>query len=96
MTTHDSIRHLLKQAHDEANSQLEAGKVPENNRDAVQAFRDDLGRLVERMDPVRLSAPDGATLGRDLFELMRRCQGPLQHYRHFFEDAISVTKTEVE
>ena len=94
MTTYDSIRHLLKQARDEASHQLEAGSVPENDRGAVQGFRDDVGRLVERMDPAHLSAPDTGTLGRDLFELMQRCRGPLEQYRRFLEDAISVTKTE--
>lgn len=94
MTTYDSIRHLLKQARDETTNQIEAGKIPDDDREVVLAFRDDVGRLVERMDPTRLSGPETGTLGRDLFDLMRRCQGPLEQYRHFLEDAISVTKTE--
>lgn len=94
MTTYDSIRHLLKQARDEASDQLEAGSVPADDREAVQGFRDDVGRLVERMDPALPATSGTGTLGRDLFELMQRCRGPLERYRRFLEDAVSVTKTE--
>ncbi len=94
MTTYDSIRHLLKQARDEANKDIEAGQISDDDREDVLAFRDDVGRLVEMMDPARVSGSETATLGRDLFELMRRCRGPLEQYRRFLEDAISVTKTE--
>jgi hypothetical protein len=94
VTTYDSIRHLLKQAQDEASHQLEAGNVPESDREVVQGFHDDVGRLAERMNLAHGSAPGTGTLGRDLFALMQRCRGPLEQYRRFLEDAISVTKTE--
>ncbi len=91
MTTYDSIRHLLKQARDEADVQLAAGKVGVKDREAVQAFRDELGRLIEKMDP---AGPGAGRLGHRLFELMQRCEGPLRPYRRFLEDALSVTGTE--
>jgi hypothetical protein len=94
VTTYDSIRHLLKQARDEASDQLEAGSVPEGDRETVQGFHDDVNRLVERMDPAHRATSGTGTLGRDLFALMQRCRGPLERYRRFLEDAISVTKTE--
>jgi hypothetical protein len=94
VTTYDSIRHLLQQALDEIRSHLDGGLVPGDDREVVERFCDDLDRLVGRLDPVRLPGSATSTLGTDLYELMQRCQGPLERYRRFFEDAISVTKTE--
>jgi len=92
MATHESIALILTQVTRSGKQSIDKGDVSGEDLAALRAFTSDVENLIVRL---RKQAPvvNGATLFKDLMDLHRRCTGPLQRFRGWIEDALSVVET---
>ena len=92
MATYESIAHILTQVTAAGNQPVDRGDVSGEDLDALRSFTNDVQDLITRL---RKQAPvvDNASLFKDLMDLHRRCTGPLQSFRGWIEDALSVVET---
>lgn len=95
MSARDAIRHLLKQALAETERYLNVAAVETGDRDAVRSFQADLQKLITRLENTHLHVVDDAEVGREVFALYRHCNGPLERFRGFLQDALACIETVV-
>jgi hypothetical protein len=92
MATYESIAHILTQVTTAGKQSIGNGNVSDDDLDALRSFLSDVENLITRLRE-QVPAVDNAALFKDLMELHRRCTGPLQPFRGWIEDALSVVET---
>ena len=93
MTTHDSIRHLLKQTLSELGQRSDAGEASDPERQTLNEFERDVRGLLAKLENDNGNGIDSKALSEQLFALHRRCVGPLKPYRGLIEDTLAGART---